>query len=172
MDGHPDRALYFFDESRFGTHSKLGHGWFKKGKRSTVQIKLGFENFYLYSAVNPKNGDCFSLIAPSANTDCMNIYLEELSKHLGGQEALIVMDGASWHRSKALKVPDNITIILLPPYSPELNPVERLWHYAKSKLIRNQIYDNLEDLEDRVCAFLCSLSSESIQSICSFNYLN
>ena len=170
MSEQPHRLLYFFDESRFGTHSKLGHGWFEKGKRSAVQIKLGFKNFYIYSAVSPKDGDSFSLIAPYVNTDIMNIYLDKLSEHLGKKTALVVMDGASWHRSKMLKAPSNINILLLPPYSPELNPVERLWHYAKSKLIKNQIYESLEELEDKVCAFLCALDEATIQSVCNFNY--
>ena len=172
MDGHPGRTLYFFDESRFGTHSNLGHGWFEKGKRSRVEVKLGFQNFYVYSAVSPSSGDSFSLLASSVDTDIMNIYLDKLSKHLGEKTALVVMDGASWHRSKALKVSKNISTLLLPPYSPELNPVERLWHYVKSKLIRNKIYNNLSDLEESVCAFLCGLNNKLIQSICSFDYLN
>ena len=66
---------------------------------------------------------------PEVNTECMNIFLENMSKYLSNQTSIIVMDRASWHRSKDLKVPSNIKIILLPPYSPELNPVERLWRH-------------------------------------------
>ncbi len=65
---HSEKELFFFDESRFGTHSKVGHGWFKKGSRTQVKVKLGRENFYLYSAVNPRNGENFSLFAPNVNT--------------------------------------------------------------------------------------------------------
>lgn len=135
-------------------------------------MKLGFKNFYAYSAVQPKDGSHFSFILPAVNTVCMNIFLTEMSMHLGKKLALIVMDRASWHQSKSLKIPKNIRIILLPPYSPELNPVERLWGYAKSKLIRNKVYGTLDELENSVCDFLASLKNEAIQSICNFNYLN
>jgi putative transposase len=135
-------------------------------------VKLGFKNFYVYTAVQPKTGAHFSLLLPLVDTQCMNLFLLEMSKHLGAKKPMIVMDQASWHRSKALKIPENMKILLLPPYSPELNPVERLWEHAKSKLIKNKIYDTLDDLEDSVCEFFRTLKNESVQSICGFNYLN
>jgi Winged helix-turn helix/DDE superfamily endonuclease len=78
---HSEKELFFFDESRFGTHSIVGHGWFKKGSRTQVKVKLGRENFYLYSAVNPRNGENFSLFAQNVNTDCINIFLEQMSQY-------------------------------------------------------------------------------------------
>ena len=136
--------LFFFDESRFGTHSKAGHGWFKKGERTSVQVKLGFQNFYIYSAVNPISGDSFTLKLPNVDTTCMNIFLEEISKEIGESEAVIIMDGAGWHKSKDLVTPKNITIKLLPPYCPELNPVERLWLYIKQNTIRNNTISRIK----------------------------
>ena len=61
--------VFFFDESRFGTHSKIGHGWFEKGPRPTIKVKLGFQNFYLYSSVDSNDGSNFSLILPNVDTD-------------------------------------------------------------------------------------------------------
>lgn len=161
--------LCFFDESRFGTHSNVGHGWFKKGSRTEVNIKLGFENFYLYSSVEPKTGEDFTLLLPYVNTECLNLFLEEMSKHLKGKEIILVLDGAGWHKSSMLKVPRNIEIVYLPPYSPELNPVERLWHYIKANTIKNKVYENLSSLEEVVCQFLTNLSPSTIKSICSYN---
>ncbi|MGL9731569.1 MAG: transposase [Wolbachia sp.] len=92
--------MFFFDESRFGTHSKVGHGWFKKGSRTQVKVKIGRKNFYLYSAINRKNGEDVSLLAPHVNTDCMNIFSEQMSIDLGSKEAFLITDCASWHRSK------------------------------------------------------------------------
>ncbi len=100
------KHLFFFDESRFGTHSKIGHGWFKKGKRTSVKIKLGFQNFYIYSAVNPTSGESFTLKLPRVDTVCMNVFLKELSGELNGAEINLVMDGAGWHKSKDLVVPE------------------------------------------------------------------
>ena len=164
------KHLFFFDESKFGTHSKIGHGWFKKGKRTSVKIKLGFQNFYIYSAVNPTSGESFTLKLPRVDTVCMNVFLKELSGELNGAEINLVMDGAGWHKSKDLVVPENITIIILPPYSPELNPVERLWLYIKQNTIRSKIYENIASLEDAVCDFIKTLEIDQIKQVCSFGY--
>jgi transposase len=170
VESNPKKELYFFDESRFGTHSKLGYGWFPKGSRTPVKMKLGYQNFYVYSAVNPKEGKNISIIAPLVNTEWMNVYLEEMSKVLGDTEALLVMDQAGWHKAKGLKIPANITIIYLPPYSPELNPTERLWKYMKDHTIKNKIFSTLKQLEEAICDFINKLDDSITKSVCSFNY--
>jgi transposase len=98
----------------------------------------------------------------------MNLYLKELSTNLKrlGKEAVVIMDGAGWHKSKDLEVPDNITIEILPPYCPELNPVERLWKYVKDHTIKNRVFNNLKDLEDTVCDFMRNLSCVEVVGIC------
>ncbi len=78
----------------------------------------------------------------------MNIYLRELSATIKGG-FILIMDGAGWHKSKDLIVPKNIQIILLPPYCPELNPVERLWRYIKDNVIKNKVFETLLELEIR-----------------------
>ena len=170
IEENPQKELYFFDESRFGTHSKIGHGWFIKGSRTTVPVKLGFQNFYIYSAVAPKSGKDHSLLMPYVNTECMNVFLDHMSKELKGKEILLVMDGAGWHKSKDLNIPKNIEIIYLPPYSPELNPVERLWLYIKQNTIKNRIYENISLLEDSICDFIKNLKIEQIKQICNYDY--
>ncbi len=161
----------FFDESRFGTHSKLGHGWFKKGSRTQVKVKIGFENFYLYSAVCSQSGQHYSLLIPYVNTHCMNIFLKKLSKQYLNKELLLVMDRAGWHKSKELTIPKNIQIIYLPAYSPDLNPVERLWQYIKRNTIRNKLYNSLAELQHRISDFVRQLQPTNVKSICSANYL-
>jgi transposase len=163
--------VMFFDESRFGTHSKIGHGWFSRGSRTQVKFNMGFKNFYVYSAVNSNSGNDFSLIMPYVDTQCMNIFLDKLAKESPETQYLIVMDGASWHRSYSLKVPANIEIIYLPPYSPELNPVERLWNYVKQHTIKNKFYDSLASLEQNVCGFLKQIKPETLKSVCACSYL-
>lgn len=116
--------------------------------------------------MDPETGREVSLIMPYVNTECMNIYLQYLAQEITGKFTLI-MDGAGWHKSKDLKVPDNISILLLPPYSPELNPVERLWEFIKSKVLKNKVYDDLSDLEDKLCEFIRGMSGEDIKSICN-----
>jgi len=163
--------LWFFDESRFGTHSKIGHGWFKTGIRTPVKVKLGYKNFYLYSATSPKTGKEFTLLLPNVNIQCMNIFLEEFAKANKDQKIVMIMDGAGWHQSKKLKIPYNIRIIILPPYSPELNPIEKLWQYIKDHTIKNRIYRTLPQLEKVVCKFISRLSPKVIMSVCRVNYI-
>jgi hypothetical protein len=114
---NPNKPILFFDESRFGTKSKNGLAWYEKGSRTPVKIKLGFKNFYLYSSVNSADGDSFTLLMPSVNTDCMNVFLEELSG-AKQEDFILIIDGAGWHKSKNLIIPKNIQIVLLPPYCP------------------------------------------------------
>jgi len=137
-----------------------------------VKVKLGFKNFYLYSAINPKTGEDFTLLLPKVNTDCMNVFLEEMVKKEQDKSIIMIMDGAGWHSSNDLKVPSNIEIIYLPPYSPELNPVERMWLYIKQRTIKNKIYDTIETLEEVICGFLSSSINEAIlKSVCRVEYL-
>ena len=168
---HPDRVVFFFDESRFGTHSNVGHGWFIKGLRNQVPVKLGFENFYLYSAVAPKTGEDCTLLLPQVNTDCMNVFLEQLAQSFVDKDLLLVMDGAAWHRSRGLKIPARITLMYLPAYSPELNPVESLWRYLKDRLIVNRIHTSLDALEQAICTCINQMTQDLFRSICATDYL-
>jgi transposase len=102
----------------------------------------------------------------------MNLYLQELSKQFADQRIALIMDQAGWHKSKELVIPDNICILYLPPYSPELNPVERLWLHIKQNILNNKIYDKIESLEDALCEFLCAMSKNVIKSVCNVNYLS
>jgi transposase len=77
------------------------------------------------------------------------------------------MDGAGWHRSKNLKIPGNIDIFLLPPYSPELNPVERFWRYLKQNVLHNKLFESLEKIEESLQTFLSSLSNSTIAQLCN-----
>jgi transposase len=167
-----DRRIFFMDEARFGTHSKIGHGWFPTGSRSRIKIKLGFKNFYIYAAVEPSSGEVFSLMLPKVNTELMNLFLEKMAERYQGEKIALVMDGAGWHKSKKLITPKNIAILHLPPYSPELNPVERLWLHIKSNTIRNKIYDSLDELENVICNFIKDITCSTAAQVCSVNWFN
>ena len=123
-----------------------------------------------YSSVNPTTGEDYTFITEKVNTESLNCFLEQFSKQIGKKEILLVLDGASWHKSKDLKIPTNIMLMYLPPYSPELNPVERLWHYIKSKIIRNKIYQNIAELEVCLTNFFRKLDPCTIKSVCSYGY--
>ena len=134
---HPETVVFFFDEGRFGLQPITGKRWGLKGTRPTVAVQTGYESFYMYSAVSPATGEDVSLFLPWINTAMMNVFFEAMQEALNGRNCLLVLDQAGWHKSQGLLVPENIELVYLPPYSPELNPVERLWQWLKRHSLRN-----------------------------------
>ena len=163
--------IMFFDEGRFGTMTTIKRKWSLKGSKCEIKVKQGYKNFYTYSSVCPNSGEIFSLLLPEVNTEMMNLYLKELSDYFEGAKIILIMDNAGWHKSKSLEVPDNIEINYLPPYSPELNPVERLWKNLKQNTIHNRIFEKLEDVMTTIIEELKSLTKEKIMTLCNCSYL-
>jgi hypothetical protein len=132
---------------------------------------------YLFAAVNPRTGESVSMIAPRVDTGMMNLHLQWISEHVRGSPAggmvkvLLVVDNAGWHRSAGLVVPDNIELLYLPPYSPELNPVERLWLALRSRHLSNRVFESIEDLEHSAANALRRLPSDELRSICGTPWL-
>jgi len=103
--------------------------WAQTGSRPTAPRDLGFESAYLFGAVCPALGKAAAIVMPRANTEAMNLHLEEISCHVpADSHAIMFVDNAAWHFSKALRVPRNLTLLPLPPYSPELNPAAGLFN--------------------------------------------
>ena len=163
--------MFFFDEGRFGTNTPTGRIWAEKGKTPITYVKPGYENFYTYAGVSPLTGEDFILFLPEVNTEMMNLYLEKFSECYPEEKILLILDCAGWHRSKALKVPKNIELLYLPPYTPELNPVEKLWLWFRRHVCRNRIFETLEELMEELEKFICSLSPELLLRLCRVNYL-
>ena len=104
----------------------------------------------------------------------MKLFMTEFYKKYKGRNITMIMDGAGWHKDKdyLLKNTKKIEIILQPPYSPELNPVEKLWQYIKDHTIKNRVYDTLKDLEEKICEFIKNdLNPEIIKSVCNVRYI-
>jgi putative transposase len=155
----------FQDEAGFGRINKPKYCWCMKGVRPTVPCHHIREFRYAYGAVEPQTGESFFLIMPYCNTDCMNIFLRELSVAYPNDFILMVMDGAAWHKSKGLQIPSNIGLFPLPPYTPEMNPIEQIWKEIRKRGFRNEIFQTLEKVVDRLCDTICSLSSATVKSI-------
>jgi len=111
-----------------------------------------FKSSYLFGAVCPKKDKGCALVLPYANTEAMQLHLDEISKNVTkGYHAVVVMDGAGWHKSKELKLPKKISIIPLPPYSPELNPMEQGFEHMRKTKLSNTCYKDYRDI-DIACA--------------------
>ena len=122
----------FADEARFGRINRPRPCWAPIGTRPEVASQLIREYIYLYGAVSPKDGTCVYLIMPRSDTECFQAFLNVLSRKFARQDILLVLDGAPNHRCSGLVLPGNISLLFLPPYSPELNPKENLWDEKKS----------------------------------------
>ncbi len=101
----------------------------------------------------------------------MNVYLEHLAAAYPDKKILLIWDGAGWHGSNGLRIPANIRCEALPPYSPELNPVERLWQWLRRHVTRNRLFESESALMDSLAASLCGLDSARLRSLCNCNYL-
>ncbi|MBO0763181.1 MAG: IS630 family transposase [Hyphomicrobiaceae bacterium] len=129
--------LYFQDEARIGQKGRVCHIWWKRGERPPGLLDQRYISAYIYAAVEPGTDNTFSLILPDAYRVGMQAFLNAFAETIADDEhVVLVLDGAGWHGSKTLRVPSNISLVRLPPYSPELNPVERVWLYLKQRSCR------------------------------------
>lgn len=102
---------------------------------------------------------------PYCNTDCMNVFLQELSKKYENDVVLLCCDGAAWHKSQTLKVPENIELFFIPPYTPEMNPIEQIWKELRKMGFKNEVFATLERVVDRLCDTICELTNDLVNSI-------
>lgn len=164
--------VWFQDEARFGQQGTLTTVWADRGSRPTAVKQTEYEWCYLYASVNPITGESAAMLAPTVNTDAMNAYLGLLSRQLGpGRHAVLVLDGAGWHVSQRLAVPQNLTLLHLPPYSPELNPVERVWAYLRGHYLSNRVYRDYDHLLEAGRDAWNALTCEQLRSICRTAWL-
>lgn len=155
----------FQDEAGFGRINKPKYCWCEKGYRPSVPCHHIREYRYAYGAVEPLTGENFFLIMPYCNTDCMNVFLKELSVTYPNDKIILACDGAAWHKSGGLVIPNNINIIFIPPYTPEMNPIEQIWKEIRKLGFKNEVFQSLNKVVDRLCDTICSLSKDTIKSI-------
>lgn len=131
-----------------------------------------YKSVHLYASVNPLTGESSCMIGTHVCTELMNQHLEWLSVLVGPKRhAVLVMDQAGWHISGALKIPANITLHHLPPYSPELNPVERLWLWMREHLLSNRVYEDEAALKAAGTSAFNSLTADRVKSVCRVAWL-
>jgi putative transposase len=155
----------FQDEAIFGRIGKLYRCWAWNGFRPAVIRQKIREYCYLFGAVEPLTGEsCFRIIS-HCDTVCMNVYLKELSAQFKDDYILLVCDNAGWHKSKGLIIPDNIEIIYIPPYTPEMNPIEQIWDDIREKHFANHTFNSLKQAVEQLCNAVQKLTYDTIISI-------
>ena len=161
----------FEDEAGFGRINKPKYCWCERGSRPSVPCHHIREYRYAYGSVEPLTGESYFLIMPYCNTECMNVFLKGLSEQYSEDMIMLCCDGAAWHKSKMLQVPENIVLFHIPPYTPEMNPIEQIWKELRKLGFRNEIFSTLEKVIDRLCDCICQLSPALIRSITGRNWI-
>jgi transposase len=162
-DAKPIR-LMFQNEARFGRISDTQRNWGPRPIRPMAQAMVTQEYTYAYAAVSVRDGQLDSLILPHVNSNCMQIFLDEVAKRHPKERIVMIMDGAEWHKSSSLKIPETMRLVCLPLYSPELNPVEQLWDELREKVFGNVVFNSLDALEDHLEASLKAMEQDTARA--------
>ena len=166
---HPGKRVRWFvqDEARVGQQGALTRVWARKGSRPTAVKQTEYAWVYLWAAVEPATGASVGMIRPDVNAGQMDVFLAGLSGTLAADEhAVLVLDNAGWHTAKALRVPANLTLLFLPPYSPELNPAERVWTYLRSHYLANRAYADYDALLRAADDAWLKLDAPTLKTVC------
>ena len=144
--------MWFQDEARIGQKNKLTRRWARRGTRPRARKDQRFKYAYLFGAICPERGVGAGLVLPICNTQAMNVHLQEISRAVAiGAHAVLLVDRAGWHIAHQLVVPENITLVLLPSKSPELNPVENVWQFMRQNWLSNRVFKNYADIVEHCC---------------------
>ena len=126
--------------------------WARRGTRPRAPRDRRYAWAYLFGAICPERATGAALVLPYANAAAMCLRLEEIGHHVApGAHAVLVLDGAGWHGASALAVPDNLTLLPLPPCSPELNPVENIWQYLRQNQLSLRVWPDYEAIVETCC---------------------
>ena len=164
-EAHPEATaleIWFEDEARAGQKGSLTHRWAETGTRPPAARDRRFKSAWIFGAVCPARDLGVGLVFPKANAAAMAVFLLEISNHVApGAHALLIIDRAGWHMAKDLAVPANITLVPLPPYSPELNPTENIWEFVRANYLSHKVYKTVDDVIDACCNAWNSLVNEA-----------
>ena len=126
--------------------------WARRGSRPRAKKDRRFTWAYLFGAACPERGVGAAVVMPEVNMGAMNEHLAVISRAVPpGVVAVVVLDGAGWHASPRLKVPNNLALLPLPPYAPELNPIENIWEYLRANTLSHQVWNGYNAIVDACC---------------------
>ena len=144
--------VWWQDEARIGQKTKITRRWAHRGSRPVAPHDQRTRSAYLFGAICPAAGKGAALVLPRCTTEAMALHLEEISRTVAPDaHAVLLLDQAGWHTSTKLPVPSNITLLPLPPKSPELNPVENIWQFMRDNWLSNRIFASYEDILNHCC---------------------
>jgi len=165
--------LMFQDEARFGRMVRIRRCWAPTPLRPSVPNGYEREFVYVYGAVSPIEGEMDWMISQKMNTEQMSLFLSQISVAHPDDFIIMVLDGASSHKSKDLQRPENIRLVALPPYSPELNPQEHVWDELREKEFPNRVFNELSAVIKQLHCGLPKLSTdhENLRSLTAWPWI-
>ena len=141
-----------------------------KGIKPICPFHQVFKSLNLFGAFTPLDGDSFLMEMPNCNADAFQIYLNELALHRADEFKIVVLDNGAFHKAKKLIIPANIALIFLPPYSPEINPAEKMWWQFK-RGFTNILCHSLKEVSAFVSDFSNSLHPQNVMRTCAIEYV-
>ena len=159
------------DEARFGLKPILRRVWSPEGERPVAEVDVRYEWLWLYAATHPRTGRVFWLVLPWLDAACVQVFLTEFAaRHAPeGKRIIMAWDGAPAHRANGLEVPERVTLVSLPAYTPELNPSERVWPLVKEG-VANRAHDSLNELEQKVCSRCQKIGAAEVSARTSYHW--
>ena len=160
--------MWFQDEARIGQKNGLVRQWARRGTRPRQPADQRYQSAYLFGAICPARGVGAALAMPFANTQAMQAHLDEIGRTVArGAHAVLLLDRAGWHTTEKLTIPNNLTMILLPSRSPELNPVENIWQFLRANWLSNRVFETYDEIIAAACEAWNKLTAlpETITSI-------
>jgi hypothetical protein len=167
-DGLPVK-VFAQDETRLGLQPLLRRRITACGVQPVATVSPQFDNFYLFGAVEPATGDSFFLELPLLNSTMFQLWLEDFAQTFAASFNILVLDNGAFHTAKSLRWPPNVATVPFPPYSPELNPMERFWRDLKDQLA-DTVSTNLDELSDTVCRLIQRYAQAALKSLTGFAY--
>jgi hypothetical protein len=145
--------VWFADEARIGQKNKITRRWARRGTRPSAPHDQRTASAYIFGAICPRYGKGAGLVMPRCDSAAMSLHLAEIAQEVSPcAHAVLILDQAGWHMSKSLVVPQNITLIPLPPKCPELNPVENVWHFMRDNWLSNRVFASYDAIVDHCCS--------------------
>ena len=162
--------IYCQDESRLGLITKQKRVLTLKGIKPVGKYKHSYKYFWLWGSFSPITGDAHYMISDGVSKNAFITYLQDLSLYKPRELKILIIDNAAFHSTKDVKLPENIILLPIPPYCPELNPAEKMWQWFKSK-VSMKIYKSLDQLEQQITQIINNTDNKKVKSITSYQYL-
>ncbi len=170
--GYKKINFFYQDESKIGLFPIKRRRITSRGVQPIAKVDYKREYFYIYGIVAPQTGESFFLELPGLNGENFQYFLKACSKEYEDSFNVLIGDNGTFHKGVKLKIPKNIYLEFLPPYSPELNPIERVWRDLKDRLSRKEVFDKLDHLSNEVCEIIREYYRyfSIIKSLTSYSY--